>query len=115
MAWTAWLLAVHLADQGRVADEIAGARRSPWLRAAMSAGLRLPPPGAKVMRDAREPLRAGDHDIPAGALVLVSSYALHRALARWAAPDDFRRGRFGPGAPRVIQGAYLPFSAVLWW
>lgn len=110
MAWTAWLLAGHPADQDRVADEIAAARRSPWLRAAMSEALRLMPPGAEVMRDAREPLRAGDRDIPAGALVLVSIYALHRGPARWEAPDDFRPGRFGPGAPRPVPGAYLPFS-----
>lgn len=112
MAWTAWLLAGHPADQDRVADEIGGqgAGRSPWLRAAMSEALRLFPPGAETMRDARAPLRAGDQDIPAGALLLVSIYALHRGPARWAAPDDFSPGRFGPGAARPEPGAYLPFS-----
>ena len=52
--------------------------------------------------------------MPAGALVILSTYALHRHPALWDAPDAFDPERFtgaGSSSPAGPRAGYLPFGA----
>ena len=72
--------------------------------------LRLYPPGWLTLRTATRDTTLGGHRLPAGSMVLVSPYLLHRR-------EDFHRdaARFEPdrwlAGPPAARGAYLPFGA----
>ena len=51
-------------------------------------------------------------EIPAGSIVIVAPYVLHRHRTLWDEPDAFRPERFLPDRKRAIDRfAYLPFRA----
>lgn len=72
--------------------------------------LRLFPPVWLVSRRATEERELDGFRIPAGALVCVSPYILHRDPNSWPEPERFLPERFAPGAPPPPEGAYMPFS-----
>lgn len=72
--------------------------------------LRLFPPVWLVSRRATEERELDGFRIPAGALVCVSPYILHRDPSSWPEPERFLPERFAPGAPPPPEGAYMPFS-----
>lgn len=123
MSWTLHLLATHPGEQARVhaeLDEVLGGRAPAWAdlpalartRAVLDESLRLYPPAWVVSRRA-----VADDDIdgvavPAGTLVIISPWLLHRRPDVFADPEAFRPDRFlGDAARTVPRGAYLPFGA----
>ncbi len=118
LAWTLHLLASHPDQQARLREELRAAgddgraARLPLLRRVVSEVLRLYPPAWMLGRTAERPVRLGDAEIPAGAIVSVSPYAMQRHPALWDRPSEFRPQRFAPeeaaGRPR---GSVLPFGA----
>ena len=57
------------------------------------------------------PDRAGDLEIPRGAVLMVAPRVLHRHRRLWRDPDAFDPSRFLPDRPQPPRFAYLPFGA----
>jgi len=55
--------------------------------------------------------RAGDVDLPAGTLVMIAPWVLHRHHALWRDADAFCPSRFMPGQPAPSRFAFMPFGA----
>ena len=121
LSWTLHLLAEHPEAQARLHAELDAvlAGRAPtwadlpaltWTRAVVDEALRLYPPAWVVTRRAEEDDVVDGVATPAGTLVIVSPWLLHRRADAWADPERFDPERFtdGRSAPR---GAYLPFGA----
>ncbi len=123
LTWTLHLLATHPGEQDAVLAELDAvlSRRAPtWddlpalvrTRAAVDESLRLFPPAWVVSRRATSADVVSGLDVPAGTVVLVSPWLLHRRGDVFDDPLAFRPGRFaGGGADRVPRGAYVPFGA----
>ena len=118
LTWTWWLLARHpeveahlhaeldhvLAGRAPTADDVS---HLPYTRAVVAESMRLYPPawtmGRRVLRD----YRWDGHDIPAGALVLMSQWIVHRDPRWWPDPTRFdpeplARRRWRPAALRLL-------------
>jgi cytochrome P450 len=82
------------------------------LRAVFEEALRLYPPAAILSRQAiADDELAGVH-IPAGAVITVSPYVLHRRRGLWDNPDAFDPSRFlGERREKIDRFAYIPFGA----
>ncbi|MBS0562436.1 MAG: cytochrome P450 [Proteobacteria bacterium] len=79
-------------------------------RAMVNETLRLYPPAFTMARQAQAADRAGGIDIPAGALLLIAPWVLHRHRRLWRDPDALDPSRFMPDAPPPPRFAYLPFG-----
>ncbi|MSO56962.1 MAG: cytochrome P450 [Acidobacteria bacterium] len=83
-----------------------------YTRAILAEALRLYPPAWVLARHAIEPHRFDEGEIPAGAIVLVSQYLLHRDERWFDRPRVFDPDRWvqdrQPDRPR---SAYFPFGA----
>jgi cytochrome P450 len=121
MTWTLYLLsqspewrerAEADADQAFDADGSVVTERCEILRAVFEEALRLYPPAAMLSRQAiADDELAGVH-IPAGAVISVSPYVLHRRRGLWDQPDAFDPARFlGERRNRIDRFAYIPFGA----
>jgi len=118
LAWTLMLLAEHPTAQDRVRDELArqpgpvpmlGHRTTlPLTRAVVDEALRLYPPAWAISRRSSRPDVGGGRAVPAGTVVIVSPWLLHRSAALWPDPLAFRPDRF-LDAGRT-PAAYLPFG-----
>lgn len=123
LTWTLHLLATHPGAQARLHAELDGvlAGRSPrwddlrslaWTRAAVDEALRLYPPAWVVTRRAVADDEVDGVPVPAGTLVIVSTWLLHRRADVFEHPEEFRPERFlGEAARALPRGAYLPFGA----
>jgi cytochrome P450 len=72
--------------------------------------LRLYPPAYTIVRQARADDNAGGIAVPAGTIVFIAPWVLHRHRRLWPQPDVFDPARFLPGAPAPDRFAYLPFG-----
>jgi cytochrome P450 len=87
-----------------------------WTAAVFDEVLRLYPPAWLITRRSLEADELAGVEVPAGALVIVSPWIVHRDPAAWPDPDRFDPGRFldADGARRRDVSAipaYLPFGA----
>lgn len=91
LTWSLYLLAKQPTDAGseEVFDE----------------ALRIYPPAWLITRQALGPDTLAGHEIPAGALLILSPYWLHRHPAAYTDPETFQPGRPLP------RNAYVPFGA----
>ena len=123
LAWTWYLLSLHPTAEAKLhgeLGEVLGGRvpryedlaNLHYTRMVIEESMRLYPPAHTM---AREPAR-DDHllgrRIPAGALVLIVPWLLHRKRALWEDPHRFNPERFLPD--RVLtrpRFAYIPFGA----
>ena len=119
--WAIYLLALDPHWQERVAEEAASVdvapeaaaqafERLPVTRAVIQETLRLYPPAYTIVRLAKGPDTAAGVEVPAGALVVISPWLLHRHRKLWTDPDAFDPTRFLPGAAPPDRCAYLPFG-----
>lgn len=127
LTWTLGLLAHHPVEQARVRNEVdaalpgrsagpSDAARLPALRACIDEGLRMYPPAWVITRSTAVRTVLGGREVPAGSLIIISPWLLHRDPDTWPRPDDFVPSRFGsrPGARAragTTRGEYLPFGA----
>ena len=118
LAWTLMLLAEHQPAQDRVRAELTGhpgpvpmlGHRDtlPWTRAVVDEALRLFPPAWAISRRSNRPDVIAGRPVPAGTMVIISPWLLHRRSDSWPDPLAFRPERFlDPGAGR---SGYLPFG-----
>jgi cytochrome P450 len=120
LAWTLMLLAEHPGVQDRVRAELADHPRQiglldhrdrlPWTRGVIDEALRLYPPAWALSRRSSAPDVIAGREVPAGTMVIISPWLLHRRGASWPDPLAFRPERFlgataGPG-----RAGYLPFG-----
>ncbi len=128
LTWAWWLVSGDAEVVERLAEEsdrVLGGRppaaadfaRLTYARQVLDETLRLYPPAWVVTRRVLEDDVLVGAPVPAGSLVILSTYALHRNPRVWAQPDRFDPERFGPEARAAIgrtDGArlgYLPFGA----
>ncbi len=123
LVWTWILLAQHPEAGARIeqeADALLGSRLASaadvpalvFTRAVLSESLRLRPPAWVVARSAMADLELGGIRIPAGSIVLISQYLLHRDRRFYPNPTAFEPERWlddrQAGRPKM---AYIPFGA----
>jgi cytochrome P450 len=96
---------------GERAPSVADLRNVPHTRMVIEETLRLYPPAWITNRQAVADDEICGYHIPAGALVLISPYVMHRHPAYWESPEAFEPERFAPersaGRPHY---AYFPFG-----
>ncbi len=120
--WAIILLAQAPEVQDRVAAEAAAVRIEPdtghdamaqlvYTRAVVNEALRLFPPAFTLVRQTITADQAGEIALPAGSLVMIAPWVLHRHHALWRDPDVFDPSRFLPGAPVPARFAFMPFGA----
>jgi cytochrome P450 len=116
LSWAFALLADRPEWQERIAEEATtvgvDAGAYPTLhatRAVIDEVLRLMPPAWLITRQAHAPDVLAGHEIPKGALLILSPALLHRHPSRWKNPDDFAPERFLDGS--VDRQAFIPFGA----
>ena len=120
LTWAWALLAAHPSEQERLqreSDEVLGGRPAtfadyaqlPVARAVFDETLRLYPPAWLITRKAAEADVVAGHDIPAGALVILSPWLLHRHPGAWSEPESFQPARFLDGT--ADRNAFIPFGA----
>ena len=119
--WSLWLVAAAPEIQRRLAAEAASLDLSPdnaaeslpklaYTRAVVHEALRLYPPVFTLVRQARSADNAGGIPIPAGAIVFIAPWVLHRHRRLWPRPEVFDPSRFLPSAAAPDRFAYLPFG-----
>lgn len=121
LTWTLFLLsqspewrerAEADADQSFDSEGTIAAEKCEILRAVFEEALRLYPPAAMLARQAIADDELAGLRIPAGTVVTVSPYVLHRRRGLWEHPDAFDPSRFlGEKRDRIDRFAYIPFGA----
>ena len=104
--------------QGEAARVLAGrvptsedVPRLPHSRRVLKETLRLYPPAWMLGRESRTEDVIGGHPIPAGAILSISPYTMHRQGASWPSPATFDPRRFDRAhAPPPPPFAYFPFG-----
>ncbi|MCB8821322.1 cytochrome P450 [Microvirga rosea] len=123
LSWSIYLLSQDPASRARIEEEVDRVLGDgPFLfehldklvftRAVLDETLRLYPPAPYLSRAAIKDDKIGSLDIPAGSVVTVAPYVLHRHRRLWDEPDAFNPERFMPEKrDRIDRFAYLPFGA----
>jgi cytochrome P450 len=118
LTWSLALLSAYPQARQRLEDEVdavlgdgpADPEKLPWTTAVISEAMRLYPPAWTIERTAV----AGDDvcgtPVPAGSMVAVLPYLIHRNPAVWPNPAGFDPGRFLPDAPERHRYAWIPFG-----
>ena len=119
--WSLYLIAAAPAVQERLAAEVAALDLGPdeadetlprlvYTRAVVQEVMRLYPPVYAIVRQARSTDNADGLEVPAGAIVFIAPWVLHRHRRLWPQPEVFNPARFLPEAPEPDRFAYLPFG-----
>jgi enediyne biosynthesis protein E7 len=129
LSWSLALLSAYPAARERLEQEVdsvlsgrepdaADAEKLPYTAAVIAEALRLYPPAWTVERDALEDDEVAGVPVPAGSLVAVPPYLVHRHPEFWPDPAGFDPGRFlqangtaghGLAADRP-RYSYIPFG-----
>lgn len=122
LLWWAWLMARHPEIQRATAQAVQArlGSRTPGpedvaaldlLNAGLKEAMRLYPPiGALMTRRVLRPITLGSHRLPAGSLLRLTPWVIHRDPRWFPAPEAFRPERFLAGSPPPPRGAWLPFG-----
>src|SRR5689334_18753087 len=119
LTWTWYLLSLHPTVEARLDEELRAVLdgRTPqyedianlrYTRMVIEESMRLYPPAHTM---AREPIVADEvlgRRIPAGSIVLIAPWLLHRKASLWHEPHRFDPDRFATEPPRFT---YIPFGA----
>jgi cytochrome P450 len=109
LGWTLYLLERHPEVAARLDAELAREELPELGLHVVRESLRLYPPVWLISRTAVADDLLGGYRVPAGTLVCVSPYLLHRHPAYWEEPERFAPDRFATDGGRP-EFAYLPFS-----
>nr|WP_237330306.1 cytochrome P450 [Streptomyces sp. BA2] len=121
-AWTLYLLARHPEILERVraeVDRVLGKRpvryedlaQLPYCLRAFKEAMRLYPPAAVIPRQAIRDTVIGGYAVPAGTMVFINAFSLHRRREVFPDPERFDPDRFTREAEKALpKGAYLPFG-----
>lgn len=122
LAWT-WYLISQAPDvetklydeldqvlEGRI-PEMSDVENLKYTRAILDETMRLYPPVPILSREAQAEDTIRNRNIPAGSIMLIVPWLIHRHKKYWDKPDSFIPERFMPDAPKPIKFSYIPFSA----
>lgn len=122
LAWTWYLISQAPSVESRLhaeLDAVLGDRpptledvpRLPYTRAVFEEALRLYPPVPLLTREASADAKIRNRMVPAGSIVMVVPWLLHRHQKWWDRPDHFMPERFLPdAAAERSKYIYVPFS-----
>jgi cytochrome P450 len=125
LAWSLALLSAYPEARDRLEEELdavlgdrdpdaADVAGLPWATAVVSEALRLYPPAWTIERDALAGDDVAGTPVPAGSMVAISPYLVHRHPRFWPDPAGFDPRRFLPGgdgdASTRHRYAYIPFG-----
>jgi cytochrome P450 len=125
LTWTWYLLARHPGVQEKLHRELDGVLggRLPtaadlpqlrYTRMVFEEAMRVYPPVPRLMRTAVRNYPVGAYTVPAGALVVVSQYLMHRDARYYPEPERFDPERWTPEAKRARPAySYFPFGGGL--
>ncbi|XP_053549486.1 cytochrome P450 4A4 [Bombina bombina] len=125
ISWILYCMAQHPEHQQKCREEIRsvlGDRRTmewedinkiPYTTMCIKESLRLYPPVPSVSRELNKPITFYDgRSLPAGALVSLNIYAIHRNPSVWKDPEVFDPLRFSPeNSSERHSHSFLPFAA----
>jgi cytochrome P450 len=117
LAWTLYLLARHPQEQDRLRLEasscnVSEAVTSDYINRVIRESMRLYPPAWISDRISMIDDAFGSYDIPAGTIMVLFYYGLHRDAMHWSDPLAFKPGRFlKENFDRDKSKAYYPFGA----
>jgi len=121
LMWTWYLLSTNADAETKLHEEIdrvLDARLSidalaamPYAHAVVREALRLYPPAWTIGRRALRPYRIGNYVVPAGSIILISPFVVHRDPRWYRDPEAFDPSRFlGDSAQTRPKFAYIPFG-----
>jgi cytochrome P450 len=118
LTWSLALLSAYPQARQHLEDEVDAALgdgpadpdKLPWTTAVVSEAMRLYPPAWTLERTATAADDVAGTPVPAGSMVAVLPYLIHRNPAVWPNPAGFDSGRFLPGAPQRHRYAWIPFG-----
>ncbi|HEY2550066.1 MAG TPA: cytochrome P450 [Streptosporangiaceae bacterium] len=121
LSWSLALLSAYPAARERLEAEVdarlggaipspADLPQLPWTRAVMAEAMRLYPPAWTVERDALADDEVAGVHVPAGSMVAVPPYLVHRHPEFWPDPAGFDPRRFLPDGPERHRYSYIPFG-----
>jgi cytochrome P450 len=122
LTWTWYLLSLHPDAEARLHTEIGEAlsgrlpqyedlQKLPYTRMVLAESMRLYPPAWAIGRRAIEGFHAREYDVPAGSVVLMSQYIMHRDARFFPEPERFDPGRWTPEAQASRpKFSYFPFG-----
>jgi cytochrome P450 len=117
LTWSLALLSAYPQVRQQLEDEVdavgdgpADPGKLPWTTAVISEAMRLYPPAWTLERTAVADDDVCGTPVPAGAMVAVLPYLIHRNPAVWPNPAGFDPGRFLPDAPQRHRYAWIPFG-----
>lgn len=120
--WTFYLLSRHAHIEKRMHDELDSvlAGRTPTLadlsqlrytEQVIKEALRLYPPAWMFSREAMIDLKIGGYDVPAGSIIQIVTYFVHRNSEVWDNPLEFNPDRFSEAnAEKIDKWAYIRFG-----
>ncbi len=120
LTWALYLLAQHpdvYAKATQAVDDTLGGRAAAmadlpalaYIQWIVQESMRLYPPAWVLSRATTAPLTVRGYELPVGAIVLASPWAMHRHPAYWYEPDTFRPERFATHEDK-LKAAYFPFG-----
>jgi cytochrome P450 len=118
LTWSLALLSAYPQARQKLEDEVdavlgdgpADPGKLPWTTAVVSEAMRLYPPAWTLERTALADDDVHGTRVPAGSMVAVLPYLVHRNPAVWPNPSGFDPGRFLPAAPERHRYAWIPFG-----
>jgi cytochrome P450 len=122
LTWTWYLLSQHPEVEVRMHTEIQEALEGkqpdfndlvhlPYTRQVFAESMRLYPPGWVIGRTALSDYEVGGYVVPAGTVVLISQYVMHRDPRYYPDPERFDPDRWTPEAiASRPKYAYFPFG-----
>ena len=119
LTWTWYLLSLHPSVEAKLHEELTTVLngRTPqyedianlrYTRMVIEESMRLYPPAHTIAREPIAPDYILGHRIPAGAIVLIVPWLIHRKASLWDQPHRFNPERFTAEPPRF---SYIPFGA----
>ena len=121
LTWTWYLLSQHPEVEKRfhaeidslngVSPTIDDLARLPYTRMVLAESMRLYPPAWAIGRRALDAFQMREFNVPAGAVVLMSQYVMHRDARYFPDPDRFDPERWTPEAQASRpKFSYFPFG-----
>ncbi len=114
LTWMWLLLSRHPDARARMeaeVDEVLGGRaptladveRLPWTTACLNEAMRIFPPVPAISRVAMRRDVVGGLKVPAGTVMVILPYLIHRDPQLWPNPEGFDPARFLPGPARIAH------------
>jgi cytochrome P450 len=122
LTFTFYLLSQHSDVETRLHDElrqvlsgrtptVQDVEQLPYTRMVLAEAMRLYPPAWAVGRESTEACTIAGHELPSGAVVLLSQWVTHRDPRWWPEPEKFDPERFSPeNKSSRPRWAYFPFG-----